>query len=543
MALISGEESRYRLLTILVSTVLLLATVVYPFALDHNIYQSMAWQLVRFHQLPELGSWDTNWPGVVLIHSLSILLFGNSVTAFRVFDGLMHVGMALLIYSLLLRWISPRRAFYCILVVFAFFLFKNQWNSGERDGYVAFLILCETLLLYKIKDRTELANTKTWRSDLDALLIGILAGLSIVIRPTNGLLSIVLAITFFMLPRGHRLRLVSFFCLGSALVLAAVIFPYALVPNGLRELYLSCVRFNLEIYALPVYGVPFSSVSRGQLELLTNIITIACIFGIVLELRKRRSPNLSDAHQSIFKRPITSFDLYLFTAYYLAARLSIIVMAKYWRYQYEGLLILLAVLFALLIEEVMIRSRSKLLRRWGLATVAIILVLLAYPWPTASFLVRGLGTSHYPIGYARDAFAKYYSYNNRKEDDLRAYVQSQTKQGDRIEQICTDPNLYWSSELQPASRFTTILGLGMKRPVSGYTEYQLRWRRELIDSLASAKPLLIIVSDSPSHHSNFLTNSPHVTADSIPGFDSLLSRDYVPDTVIHYWEIFRRKYH
>ena len=228
--------------------------------------------------------------------------------------------------------------------------------------------------------------------------------------------------------------------------------------------------------------------------------------------------------------------------YYLSARLTLVVMGKYWRYQYEFVLILTAVLLALLIECLFVRFKSPTLRRFGLVTVASVLMLLAYPWRTAGFLVAGIIHSDHPLEYARDEFAKYYVKEGIRQRALKDVVLRKTKPKDRIELVDDDPNLYWSSELQPASRFTSILSIDMQKPTGGYTDYQLRWRKEFIDSLRTAAPRLIIVSDSPGNFSNFLTESPRVLVHKIPGFDSLLAQNYAFDTSLFYWAIYRRKW-
>src|ERR1019366_2530731 len=49
-----------------------------PLGTDNSVYQSMALAFVRFGRLPYLGSWDENFPGIIPIHAVAIVLFGNS---------------------------------------------------------------------------------------------------------------------------------------------------------------------------------------------------------------------------------------------------------------------------------------------------------------------------------------------------------------------------------------------------------------------------------------------------------------------------------
>ncbi|HEY3874429.1 MAG TPA: hypothetical protein VGM92_03055, partial [Candidatus Kapabacteria bacterium] len=89
-----------------VSLLLLSTHLALPLSGDNEIYQSMASDLFRFHALPYLGSWDQNFPGIVYMHWVSIVLFGNSAFGFQCLDLLVHVAMSVLLYRILRRWLN-----------------------------------------------------------------------------------------------------------------------------------------------------------------------------------------------------------------------------------------------------------------------------------------------------------------------------------------------------------------------------------------------------------------------------------------------------
>jgi hypothetical protein len=372
-----NPADRWLVVTVLTTAALLLVTLIYPFAMDHNIYQTMGLQLVRYHQLPTLGSWDTNFPGIAFIHAIAMLLFGNSVTAFRAFDALMHVALAAVLYRLLLRWVTPRSSFFIVLISVAIFLFRNEWNSGEREGYAAFCSLTAVLILYDLKDNITRAKPIRGIVLVRSVVLGILAALTIIIRPTFGLIAISLMLGIWMLPSSNRRTIFLGFTLGGMSTVAIILAAYAAVPGGLSELYTSVIRFNVDIYAAGSYRVSYISVLLTKPELIANVVLLAAL--ALLFKRKREGAPMPSL-----------FDLMMLAAYYLSARLSIIIMGKYWRYHYELVLIITAVLLGLIVENIFSRSQRPLIRSYGVAAVALLLLAIGYPWRTAGFYVSGL---------------------------------------------------------------------------------------------------------------------------------------------------------
>jgi hypothetical protein len=93
-----------------------------------------------------------------------------------------------------------------------------------------------------------------------------------------------------------------------------------------------------------------------------------------------------------------------------------------------------------------------------------------------------------------------------------------------------------------ATRFTTDQCLLIERPQGGFTDYQLCWRKEFVDSLIAVRPIYIITAMGPDSTdvNSFLKEPTEIALREIPGFDSLLRTNYSLDTVIGWWYLYRR---
>jgi hypothetical protein len=100
------------------------------------------------------------------------------------------------------------------------------------------------------------------------------------------------------------------------------------------------------------------------------------------------------------------------------------------------------------------------------------------------------------------------------------------------------PGLYWKTEREPATPFTTIIPLAMR--ANNIPDFQQKWRQEFMDSLRSARPRFLLISQSAFGVGDYLEQRPSDFVHQLNGFDTLLRSYYRSDTVIGDWSIYRR---
>jgi hypothetical protein len=528
---------RYLLLTFLAASGLLAVTLLYPMTMDHDVYETMAFELVRFGRLPYLGTWDMNFPGIVYIHALSILLFGTSEVGFRAMDAALHVAIALMLYRLLIRWITPQTAFLAAVFSCMFFLSGNDWNAGQRDGFATFFILLATTLLYQHKDFTDQGTPTRWLLAILEFMIGVLVGCSVAIRPTYGLFSVVILVALFSFSSKSGFRRTAWYIAGLTTLALAMLAPYLRAWGGLEQLYLATIRFNIDIYGSEKYRIPLRIGLLRNATLLVNAVALFAMFAFMLT-RYRAKNSVGELSKLYSNRP-SRFDLLLFAAYYLSAAASVVVMGKFFRHHFELLFLLSAVLFTIFTELLLQMLRIGRVQQVARLLLIAVVLFITYPWRLAGLYLTGALKSNDPVTDAQYAFASL----RHREDQLQlaSYITKQGRAGDRVEYVNEDPDLYWRTGLEPATRFTMIFPLAMQTPLGGYTPYQEQWRKEFVDSLEAVKPKFIVIANEPDSFLNFLVKSPRKLVDDIPGFDRLLQTGYQLDTTIAKWSIYRRR--
>src|ERR1051326_7795739 len=109
------KERKYFVIALFGSVVLLSIELLYPLNFDNMIFQSMASELFRFHRYPYVGTWAHDMPGLVFLHWIGIVIFGDTAIGFRAFDAIVHIALSGLLFVLVRRWLSPLLAAVTVL--------------------------------------------------------------------------------------------------------------------------------------------------------------------------------------------------------------------------------------------------------------------------------------------------------------------------------------------------------------------------------------------------------------------------------------------
>ena len=255
------------------------------------IYQSMGLALYRYDGLPYIGSWDLNFPGIVILHAVAIAIFGNSMIGFRTFEFFMQIAIVFSLYRLNRLWLSEGASLVGCLLYAIFYIHGPGQFIGQRD---AFAVLP---LAWAFKWIVEAYRSKSFRAK-NYLLAGAGAFIAIAtsIRPTFAILAIVPFITLFDLRQPNSRKLLLMELLGFGVITMLWLMPYALTSDGIRQAYLSAIRFNLEVYS----QVPFHFHDISNRALL--VLAFLLWWGAVMILHKRNGRHFIEAPQSATER-------------------------------------------------------------------------------------------------------------------------------------------------------------------------------------------------------------------------------------------------
>jgi hypothetical protein len=477
----------------------------------------MAREWISYGKVPYLGSWDQNFPGIILIHSLSIVLLGPSDIAFRLIDVFIQVAACLIFYKLWSLYFRPRTAWIAVMVYVAFYVHSTSLVIGQRDVFAFIGVIIASWIL--------LSTQKLSVGRL--LLSGFLFGFASIIRPTNFLYEVA---AIFLIPSVRNLRSTALLLMGCAMPAAIVIGFYFLIPHGLSELYLSIIRFNTDLYAHFRGG--WDGFFKGLLRTLIVVIPV----GLVLGLPQFARRTLALCSSKPFEKPVVN----LYYSYVALTLALIIVQGKYLNYHFYPYVVLLTPIAAIGFEMVLGRIRES----FQLPAFMLIIVLAALPINRLRDLPHTLGQEPtlldaiYATEYDNPALG--YAPTRR----VREYLAPHVAAGERIEVAGFDARLRATLGANSATRFTMITAIACRLDTArhdeaNFTAYQQRWRKEYMDSLRTVRPAYIVLARRTDYW--YMGDPYDDVLHELPGFDDLLRSDYTYDTMIGYYQIFRRK--
>lgn len=208
---------------------------------DQSAFDYMAWQGLQGVQW-YLGSFDTTWPGPLVIHELGIRLFGVHRWTARLTDFLLLQPAIFAIYFFLrsagLRW----AAIVAALVYPVIYVTQSGWLSGHRD-IVAMHVLIGAAVIIVV--RAE-------RPNLRLALAGLLLGYAVMLRPTYLAFAPIAFIASIAMSRdGMRFEdiVARAFVLGLGTLAVPALFAVAGVLSGnLADWFDQGVRFVVSVY-------------------------------------------------------------------------------------------------------------------------------------------------------------------------------------------------------------------------------------------------------------------------------------------------------
>ena len=463
--------------TLAICALIFSCTLTYPFNNDNALYAYMADLALKGH-LPYLGSWDQNFPGIILIHAAQILVSGHSQLAFHIFDIVLQLVGSVLLILVGKRLYDARAGMLAAILASLYYVQQGLWMSGERDTYVSIMLLAA---LYLALDRRRPS------------IVGLLCGLAFLFRPTYASYAVIFFVWYLAGPRSTiRISRAAWvrFCAGTLAPLVLFAVWYAAI-GGMKDFWDATILFNLRIYS----GVG-ASFSLWEPVRFYAISVIAVAFAIAYLWKKERHA------------------LYLWAALFLASVLSLLVLYRHSVYHYHPAM----TLFILLSAIGWIRIADIIARKWKItnsnpvnpsnpcnpgSVLVPVVVVLYFVFST----FRGNTIQHVLVGIANGSIRSLQESYDRYEPSHTFGVQVQTEVGDYLK-AHTHPNdtvqmfgpysyPQYRAGLLTASRFQTLHAITMRGAGDTLMPFQHTWRAEYMRDMRQKKPKYFIVCDAP----------------------------------------------
>lgn len=458
--------------------VLALPVVTYPMGRDQGMYANIARTILN-GGLPFVDMWDIKPPAIYYIYAVGIALFGPGAAALRGIDLVTVPFTLAALYWLALK-LSGRGAAVLTCVLFPVFYFTETFASLTQSD--AIVTLPMTLAVFCV------VNVAQYPRASRAALIwsvgaGALCALTIWFKHYYALFVLALVIEHVLTRRGIPYKEALAFCLGG-LPVGALPLAY-FVSTGVWDEMLIVARgtaqYNAQSYTgldtfigqiwhyflfrLQHWGVvialaafwPFAA-WRGQFSLgQWRIVGLWLLSGLGFVLIQGKG---FDTHWIPMLPPLV-----LFAASALDA----------------GLHRILSGLGQLYKPNNVNSARTGVILVYGLVTFALSAILVKDTWIRAWPHLSG--TEPLVVYYAR-----FQANDLKPNESLRVirYLQRRTVPGDTLYIWGFRPEVYYLSNLRPATRFQAQFPLAS-------TYYPPEWRQENVDTLWAALPPYVLV--------------------------------------------------
>ncbi|MFI5201887.1 MAG: glycosyltransferase family 39 protein, partial [Candidatus Kapaibacterium sp.] len=471
----NGAAWQWMAVSLGICAVIFACTLTYPFNNDNALYAYMADLALKGH-LPYVGSWDQNFPGIILIHALQILVSGHSQFAFHIFDIVLQLIGSVLLIKLGERLYNVRAGILAAILASLYYVQQGLWMSGERDTYVSIMLLAAFWLA---SDRKK------------PVLVGSLCALAFLFRPTYATYAVIFFAWFsFANVAARSPRLPAQSREGGGIpplqlgaFLAGVLFPLVLFAvlyaaiDGLKDLWDAVILFNLK-----VYGGEGAAFSFWEPVRFYAVSLIAAAFAIWVLWKKERHA------------------LYLWAALFAGSVLSLLVLYRHSVYHYHPAM----TLFILLSAIGWIRMVDIIARKWKTARLVLPAIVVLY-FIFATF--RGNTIQHVLVDIANgnihsveesyDRYEPSPDFGVRVQTEVGDYLREHTHPNDTVQMFGPYSYPQYRTGLLTASRFQTLHAITMRGAGDTLQTFQYEWRAEYMRDLRRLKPRYFIVCDAP----------------------------------------------
>lgn len=269
--------------------------------------------------LPYRDVVEANFPGVLVIHSLTRSLGGPSNEALRVTDLIIVAAMLLSAFSLLRSAVVARQSVaWAVVLCLLFYLSQSEWGHCQRDTWLLLPAIVGCLLRWRQVCR--LGHSQGSQTFLHSLGEGLVWGTGIWLKPHLIVMCVVVWGCSLLMPRGRLTKIID----ASGLLLGGVIMGavglVGLLQLGALESFLISLRewnpgyleartanWTLQRYiAMNLWLAPWT-----LLHLLAIPISIRALFLFIFK------PTVRDAQSFMRSMLVSIYLVWLFQAHFL----------------------------------------------------------------------------------------------------------------------------------------------------------------------------------------------------------------------------------
>ena len=188
-------KDRWFWISFFVGGVVLSLTLWFGFGMDQSICAYIAWVWKTFHQPPYVGVWDLSFPGIFIIYSFPVRVFGAGIFSIRAFDFLVQLTCLIMLFYLSKKLSGSSRAGFFTNIFYSIFYYGlGQTDTAQRESYIFWLLLICMVVALSLQNRV-------W---LRAAVVGLLAGFCFLIKPFYGLAWPIFGILFLAQGLGKK---------------------------------------------------------------------------------------------------------------------------------------------------------------------------------------------------------------------------------------------------------------------------------------------------------------------------------------------------
>jgi hypothetical protein len=493
------RSSRSLYWTLAICALIFSVTLTYPFNNDNALYAYMA-DLALHGHLPYIGSWDQNFPAIVAIHALQIVVCGHSQLAFHVFDILLQLIGSALLFKLGTTLYNERAGMLAAILCALYYVQSGLWMAGERDTYVTILLIA-TILLARRGDRP--------------IWVGVLLGIMILFRPTYGLYApIFIVVNFFGGRKNAALKIVA----GVILLIALVVLCYWVI-GGLRDLWEATILFNFRIYA-----------GRGdQFDLWEPIrfyaISIVAV-AVAVYYFWRKNPHA----------------LMLWALLFLASIGSLLLLYRHSVYHYHPAMTLFLLMSAIG------WARMAEWKNWTRALIPPLVIIFfffqSFRGNTSQRVLRDVVTGQvHSVEQCYSYYEASPTFGVQVQTDVANYLKQHTHENDTVQMFGPYSFPQYAAGLSTASRFQTLHALAMRGAAAAQLQdFQIRWRAEYLNDMQRKRPIYFIVCDAPEAFRQYYGGrlGHEILRDDFQQLGRWLDSNYSPETKIGAFTLYHR---
>ena len=503
----------------LVACALVLApTLAFRIGVDQGVFAYMGGALLE-GAWPYLHTWESDFPGLIILQAVEILVLGKSIAAFRLFDLLFQLGNAFLIYRITSRIHDGAAGLVAAVLFCLIYQGYGPWNTAQREGFALLFVLMGFWMYFTAERRSALVT---------AAAIGLGLGIAAVIKPTLLALALFYAPLLTKLRSQRALTLVS--AAGAGLVApAAVIVAGYWAADGLVELYEACVA----------YQTIYTARLRGQDPLLVYWLQKLTRFGTNALL-------LPVAYLPFLFRTRWRRERIMLWLGYTGSLYAIFVQGTFAGYHYLPGLAIGAVLVGSLYSfaaNSLLSSRDVSVAAWREPVQHVVAwVLLA---GAALFYMRNapfsrLMTLQFLKPPEANEFRNQTVFDFTESYDVAAYLRERTQPDERIQVWGYESLVYYLANRRAASRFQMTHPLVMRVPGKDLTPMQIRWRAEFLGDVTLRPPTYIAVVRQDNWWWAPEEQTSEQLLDDFPEWKRIIERDYTLEHTIGRFLIYRR---